>query len=80
MSIGNTMMFSTKDRDQDKRGNVTCAEFFKAGWWYNYCKDALLTAPYGRYPALKKNSGITWKKPWGDTKFPKFARMMIRQN
>jgi len=80
MSYGNNMMFSTKDRDQDKRGNVNCAELYKAGWWHDYCKDALLTGPYGRYPALKQNSGITWKKPWGDTKFPKFARMMIRQN
>ena len=80
MSIGNNMMFSTKDRDQDIHKEINCAEKFKAGWWYRSCKDALLTAPYGRYPLVQNNSGITWKKPWGDNKFPKFARMMIRPN
>ena len=65
LTYHNGMMFSTKDRDNDK-GDYRCAKYFKGAWWYNKCYYSNLN---GRY--LKANvtsgSGITWyffKKDW----------------
>lgn len=33
----NTMMFTTKDQDNDVRLNGNCAIVFPSGWWHNEC-------------------------------------------
>merc|ERR1712126_272106 len=39
----NGMKFSTKDLDQDNRGDRHCAMWNTGGWWYNKCGSAHLT-------------------------------------
>ncbi|XP_033646891.1 ficolin-3-like [Asterias rubens] len=38
----NGLMFSTKDKDNDRWGSVHCAVDAKGGWWYKYCYDTNL--------------------------------------
>ena len=37
------VMFSSRDRDNDKHGGENCAIYFTGGWWYNACTRAHLT-------------------------------------
>ncbi len=41
------MAFSTKDRDNDKRPNSSCAVVTRAGWWFKNCYASLLTGAHG---------------------------------
>ncbi|XP_048738138.2 angiopoietin-1-like [Ostrea edulis] len=50
----NGMMFTTKDRDNDRHPNQCASEHF-GGWWYNVCHDAYLNGLYG---------SVLWKQPW----------------
>ena len=36
------MKFSTKDQDNDVKGNGNCGELRKAGWWYKKCVNCHL--------------------------------------
>uniref|UniRef100_A0A3Q3WYX9 Fibrinogen C-terminal domain-containing protein n=1 Tax=Mola mola TaxID=94237 RepID=A0A3Q3WYX9_MOLML len=64
MSNHTAMMFSTKDRDNDKQQNSSCAHSHIGGWWFNACGDAILNGRYfqmrpkGR---LERRRGIQWK-------------------
>lgn len=42
-----SMMFTTRDRDNDAKREGNCATEFSGGWWYNGCFLANLN---GRYP------------------------------
>ncbi|XP_045907334.1 angiopoietin-related protein 3-like isoform X2 [Micropterus dolomieu] len=58
------MMFSTKDRDNDKHQESNCAHNYTGGWWFNACGDANLN---GRYFHMRpkgrseRRRGIQWK-------------------
>jgi ficolin len=40
------MKFSTRDVDNDSRGDSNCAAKKKSGWWYNSCSNADLNNKY----------------------------------
>ncbi|XP_056246421.1 angiopoietin-related protein 3-like [Seriola aureovittata] len=58
------MMFSTKDRDNDKHQDLNCARSYTGGWWFNACGDTNLN---GRYFHMRpkgrseRRRGIQWK-------------------
>ena len=41
------MMFSTRDRDNDKWDTYNCAAGLKGGWWHRYCSKSNLNSLYG---------------------------------
>ena len=71
------MQFTTFDSDNDYySGN--CAEFYKGGWWYNYCFVANLNGLYSHDKRIKGNEGIIWY-PWtGSYEALKRVEMKIR--
>ena len=40
------MPFSTPDRDNDNWTSGNCAQYNRAGWWYNNCYCSILNEPY----------------------------------
>ncbi|XP_031610013.2 fibrinogen like 1B [Oreochromis aureus] len=63
------MQFSTRDQDNDRYLQGSCAQENKAGWWYNRCHAANLNGKFyrrGKYKA-EYDDGIvwgTWKGLW----------------
>ncbi|XP_040027041.2 angiopoietin-related protein 3 [Gasterosteus aculeatus] len=58
------MMFSTKDRDNDKHQESNCAHDYTGGWWYNACGDTNLNGRYFHVRAKGRSDrrrGIQWK-------------------
>ncbi|KFM82805.1 Techylectin-5A, partial [Stegodyphus mimosarum] len=56
----NNQQFSTKDRDNDKLADDTCAQIYKGGWWYNACHASNLNGLYLRGKHEGYDDGITW--------------------
>ena len=59
------MPFSTYDRDNDAGSFIDCANYYKAGWWFNMCNRADLNGQY--YLGQPKSNGngtiwYTWKR------------------
>ncbi|XP_076337572.1 techylectin-5B-like [Tachypleus tridentatus] len=58
LAVHNNMMFSAKDKDNDKNSG-SCAQNHKGGWWYNSCHRCNLNGLY--YTEDKVDTtGITW--------------------
>ncbi|KAL7847221.1 hypothetical protein SRHO_G00222010 [Serrasalmus rhombeus] len=56
------MQFSTKDLDNDRYLQGSCAKENKGGWWYNRCHAANLNGLFyrgGKYTA-KHDNGVVW--------------------
>ena len=45
-SINNGMMFTTRDRDNDRRRNNCASDVLRGGWWYNSCTGINLNGNY----------------------------------
>ncbi|XP_056267566.1 fibrinogen like 1B [Pseudoliparis swirei] len=63
------MQFSTRDQDNDRYLQGSCAEENKAGWWYNRCHAANLNGNFyrkGKYKGPIDNGVVwgTWKGLW----------------
>ncbi|KAM9846401.1 fibrinogen like 1B [Aulostomus maculatus] len=63
------MQFSTRDQDNDRYLQGSCAQENKAGWWYNRCHAANLNGKFyrrGRYKGQYDNGVVwgTWKGLW----------------
>jgi hypothetical protein len=54
----NGMVFSTRDRDNDKHWSINCGDAHSGGWWFNICHDAYLNGIYG---------SSSWRQPWTPT-------------
>ncbi|XP_061595265.1 fibrinogen like 1B [Cololabis saira] len=59
------MQFSTRDQDNDRFTQGSCAEENQAGWWFNRCHEANLNGKYYRRGAYKAkvDNGVVWG-PW----------------
>ncbi|XP_028987724.1 angiopoietin-related protein 3-like [Betta splendens] len=55
------MMFSTKDRDNDRLQSSSCAHLHAGGWWFNACGDASLNGRYVHLRPKGRRRGIQWK-------------------
>uniref|UniRef100_A0A914WEC2 Fibrinogen C-terminal domain-containing protein n=1 Tax=Plectus sambesii TaxID=2011161 RepID=A0A914WEC2_9BILA len=66
-SLNNEQMFTTIDRDNDKRPGENCAIMnFFGGWWHNECSAAALN---GKYQVSDKPIGLFGFK-WGWYHYP----------
>ncbi|XP_057677161.1 fibrinogen like 1B [Corythoichthys intestinalis] len=65
----NGMQFSTKDQDNDRYLQGSCAQENNAGWWYNRCHMANLNGKFyrkGEYKGQNDNGVVwgTWRGLW----------------
>ncbi|XP_070840002.1 fibrinogen like 1B [Chaetodon trifascialis] len=65
----NGMQFSTRDQDNDRYIQGSCAQENKAGWWFNRCHAANLNGKFyrkGKYKGQYDNGVVwgTWKGLW----------------
>uniref|UniRef100_UPI0037E77FD6 fibrinogen like 1B n=1 Tax=Semicossyphus pulcher TaxID=241346 RepID=UPI0037E77FD6 len=63
------MQFSTRDQDNDRYLQGSCAQENQAGWWYNRCHAANLNGKFyrtGKYKGQYDNGVVwgTWKGLW----------------
>ncbi|XP_056254390.1 fibrinogen like 1B [Seriola aureovittata] len=63
------MQFSTRDQDNDRYMQGSCAKENKAGWWFNRCHAANLNGKFyskGKYRGQYDNGVVwgTWKGLW----------------
>nr|XP_034308486.1 ficolin-2 [Crassostrea gigas] len=75
----NTLMFTTKDQDNDLRSTGNCAVDYKGGWWYENCH---CTNPNGLYLAGNTTlygEGITYVHWLKDYYSLKTIRLMVRR-
>ncbi|XP_076334639.1 techylectin-5B-like [Tachypleus tridentatus] len=72
----NHMMFSTKDKDNDKYSG-SCAHNHKGGWWYHNCHNSNLNGSY--YTEDKVDStGVIWHEWKSKHSTLKTSEMKIR--
>ena len=69
LSYHNGMMFTTKDRDNDKNKNDNCATTRKGAWWFNNCARSNLNGQYMK---------IKWQKWKNNSKSTEKVEMKIR--
>ena len=60
MALHNGMMFTTKDKDNDRSSTRNCAVTYKGAWWYKDCHDSNLNGLYGRGANTKYGEGVNW--------------------
>ncbi|KAK1882513.1 Fibrinogen-like protein 1 [Dissostichus eleginoides] len=63
------MQFSTRDQDNDRYIQGSCAQENKAGWWFNRCHAANLNGKFyrkGKYKGQQDNGVVwgTWRGLW----------------
>ncbi|XP_071780737.2 fibrinogen like 1B [Centroberyx gerrardi] len=63
------MQFSTRDQDNDRYLQGSCAQENKAGWWFNRCHAANLNGKFyrgGKYQGQHDNGVVwgTWRGLW----------------
>ncbi|KAM4696198.1 tenascin-X [Rhinophrynus dorsalis] len=74
LSYHNNMVFSTKDRDAQRR-ILPCSVSYRGAWWYRNCHYANLNGVYGN---SKDHQGINWFT-WKGFEFSiPFTEMKIR--
>lgn len=76
----NNMMFSTKDKDNDKH-SISCAIKYQSGWWLNACSAANLNGAYLEVNDVVSPAGfgINWLTWRGNGYSLKATKMMIKR-
>ncbi|VDI11261.1 Hypothetical predicted protein [Mytilus galloprovincialis] len=74
----NGMMFSTKDRDNDRYSAHNCAHTFKGAWWHRACHYANLNGAYLGGPYSSFADGIVWFTWKGYQYSLKYTQMMFK--
>ncbi|KAM9789135.1 angiopoietin-related protein 3-like [Neosynchiropus ocellatus] len=77
------MMFSTKDRDNDKSQDSSCARIHTGGWWFNSCADAHLNGRYFHFRAKGRSDrrrGISLKLGRKSTHSFRFSLMSLQRS
>lgn len=74
MSYHNNMIFSTRDRDAQRR-ILPCAMSYRGAWWYRNCHYANLN---GLYSNNKDHQGVNWKTWKGFEYSIPFTEMKMR--
>ncbi|XP_076371180.1 techylectin-5B-like [Tachypleus tridentatus] len=77
LSTHNNMMFTTRDRDNDK-SEKNCATIYKGGWWYNNCHKSNLNGLFLGGPHAESAVGINWYHWKGHKYSLKKTEMKIR--
>ena len=82
-SIYNGMMFTTRDRDNDRRDNNCASDVCRGGWWYNNCARINLNGNYeGDVTPTTKGIVLNFidiESDYNmDTKAVRFTEMIIR--
>ena len=72
------MAFTTKDRDNDSKGNRNCATRYKGAWWYNACHHSNLNGRYLKGNHSTYADGVNWKHWKGYYYSVKRAEMKIK--
>ena len=62
----NGSYFSAIDQDNDQHSASHCANYLKAGFWYNNCGSAYLNNPYHVGGVVELSRGIMWSTDWHD--------------
>uniref|UniRef100_A0A3B5LIA7 Angiopoietin-like 4 n=1 Tax=Xiphophorus couchianus TaxID=32473 RepID=A0A3B5LIA7_9TELE len=73
--------FSTRDQDNDRKGDINCAKHLSGGWWFSNCGRSNLNGRYFQSPPPKqrhqRKQAIFWKT-WRGRYYPlKSSIMMI---
>ncbi|XP_055884348.1 ficolin-1-like isoform X1 [Biomphalaria glabrata] len=72
----NNTMFSTPDRDNDKNPKGSCAQKYRAGWWYHYCHNVNLN---GKFRNKEFGHGVIWDTLTTDYDSLSSVEMKIRK-
>ncbi|XP_008057401.1 ficolin-1 [Carlito syrichta] len=78
LTIHNTQLFSTKDRDHDRQHSSNCAEQFQGAWWYSDCHSSNLNGRYLGGAHESYANGINWKSGKGYKYSYKVSEMKVR--
>ena len=70
--------WSTRDQDNDERGNGSCAILHKGAWWYGGCHQSNLNGLYHDRPHSSEGAGVQWTIWKGYHYSLKRAEMKIR--
>ena len=77
LTYHNNMAFTTKDRDNDRRGS-NCAVSYTGAWWYKSCHNSNLNGKY--LGDTTGSTGVNWYN-WKNTDVSlKFTEMKLRRS
>ena len=80
LSWHNQMMFTTRDRDNDRLSGDNCAQRYKGAWWYQNGHDSNLNGLYLVGNHTSYGDGVNWGYWKGDHYSLKFTEMKVRRN
>ena len=78
LAYHNGMMFTTKDKDNDRSSTRNCAATYKGAWWYKDCHRSNLNGLYLRGDNTTFGEGVNWKHWRGQQYSLKKTEMKIR--
>ena len=77
LDYNNNRKFTTKDQDNDIRGNINCAKDRGGGWWYGSCSHVFLNGDYKFKQFGRYTTPISWHY---DESLAEFVEIKTRRN